>query len=340
MAHVTIVTAGGTIASTGPDSGEVGKTPTVSGEDLVEAVPELANHATVDVESVRRRSGFQMDEASATAIVDAIERADSSDVDGVVVTHGTDTMAESAYYADVVLESDLPVVFTGAQRPFDRLGADGPSNLELAVRTAAADRFSDAGGAYLAFNDAVHAARWVVKGHASKLETFSSPGAGPIAESTPAGIRFLREPGRYSSPIPGARLDPNVRVEIVTNALGVDGGRVDRALAADAVEGFVLAGTGLGNATGALGEALESALEAGVPVVLTTRCFEGSVAGLYGGPGGGKTLRAAGAIDGGDLPPWKARIRTALALVDGESGSALERVEAAFDRVPSYDRSR
>ncbi len=120
-------------------------------------------------------------------------------------------MAESAYYVDVVAERDLPVVFTGAQRPFDQLGTDGPSNLELAVRTAVDERFRDAGGSYLAFNDAVHAARWVVKSHTSKLETFSSPGAGPVAQRTPAGLRLLREPGRYSSPIPA-------RVSILTSA--------------------------------------------------------------------------------------------------------------------------
>ncbi|TYT63804.1 asparaginase [Natrialba swarupiae] len=337
MARVRILTTGGTIASTADNADETGKTPTVTGKDLVDAVPELADHAALSVEPICQRSGFQMDAENATGIVDGVEAA--GDVDGVVVTHGTDTMAESAYYVDVVAERDLPVVFTGAQRPFDQLGTDGPSNLELAVRTAVDERFRDAGGSYLAFNDAVHAARWVVKSHTSKLETFSSPGAGPVAQRTPAGLRLLREPGRYSSPIPGARLDPDVRVEIVTNALGTDGRQVERALSADAVDGVVVAGTGLGNTTGELGSALEAALSADVPVVLTSRCYEGETAGLYGGPGGGETLHAAGAIGGGDLPPWKARVRTVLAIADGESASAIERVRAAFEDVDPFGRS-
>ncbi|SDR27876.1 asparaginase [Natronobacterium texcoconense] len=341
MPTVRILSTGGTIASTGDDSsdGESGKTPSVAGDELVEAVPELADYADVEAEEICQLSGFQMDEPNATAVVDAIE--DAEDIDGIVVTHGTDTMAEAAYYRDVVGERDLPVVYTGAQRPFDQLGTDGPANLVTAVRAVTHEQFRDAGGTYLAFNDHVHAARWVVKSHTSKLETFESPTAGPIAELTPNGLRFLREPGSYTEPIPGARLDPDVRVEIVTNALGVDGRQVDRALEDD-VDGFVLAGTGLGNATSDLGAALERAVEDGVPVVQTSRCHDGATAGLYGGPGGGATLLEAGAVSGGDLPPWKARLRTALALSltdEGESGTALERVEAAFEDVAPFGRS-
>ncbi len=323
--HVRIVSTGGTIASTSADEGdESGKTPSESGDDLVEAVPEIADHAEIDVVDVCQVSGFQMDFGNAGKIVDAVERAAAEGVDGVVVTHGTDTMAESAYYVDLAFEVDLPVVFTGAQRPFDQLGTDGPTNLLAAVRTAAHERFRS--GAYLAFNDAVHAARWVVKGHTSKLETFESPNASPVAEFTPNGVRFLREPRSYSASIPGARVD-DVRVELVTNAMGVDGRAVERALE-DGVDGVVVAGTGLGNTTGALGDVLESAIDEGVPVVLTSRCHAGTTAGLYGGPGGGQTLREAGAIPGGDLQPWKARIKLALAL---SAGGDLEDVRDLFE---------
>lgn len=333
MARVRVLSTGGTIASTGDDG--AGKTPSVSGDDLVEAVPEIGDFARVEVESVCQRSGFQMDVESATAIVDAAERAASDGVDGVVVTHGTDTMAESAYYVDVVSTADVPVVFTGAQRPFDDLGTDGPANLAAAVRAAADDRFRGQGGSYLAFNDHVHAARWVRKRHTSKLETFASPTAGPIAEVSPAGLRLLREPGRYSPRAPGVRIDPAVRVEIVTNALGADGrlvAAIREAGGADAVDAIVLAGTGLGNATGSLGAALEDAVDSGVPVVLTSRCGEGATVGFYGGPGGGKTLVAAGAIPGGDLAPWKARLTAMVALSTPDVD-----LDALFEGVASVD---
>lgn len=331
MPQISVVSTGGTIASTSTGE-DGGKTPSKSGTDLLEAVPELAEYATVDVTDVCQVSGFQVRFEDATRTLEAVERA-GAEADGVVVTHGTDTMAESAYYLDVASEVDVPVVYTGAQRPFDQLGTDGPSNLRTAVRAAADERFRDAAGVYLAFNDAVHAARHVLKGHTSKLETFTSPDVGPVAELTPNGLRLLREPGSESAPMPGARLDPDVDVEIVTNALGADGGTVARALA-DGVDGVVLAGTGLGNATGELGAALESAIDAGVPVVLTSRCQAGTTAGLYGGPGGAKTLLEAGAIRGGDLPPWKARIRLVLALSTFEDRAAIRDAVAGVDSVP------
>ncbi|SIR91154.1 asparaginase [Natronorubrum thiooxidans] len=333
--EIRIVSTGGTIASTSSEAdGDTGKTPAVTGDDLVEAVPELTDYASIDVDDVCQVSGFQVDFETAGQIVDAAERAAREGAAGVVVTHGTDTMAESAYYVDLALETELPVVFTGAQRPFDKLGTDGPTNLLLAVRTAADERFRTAGGSYLAFNDSVHSARWVVKSHTSKLETFVSPGSGPIAEHTPNGLRTLREPGRYSRPIPGARIDPEVRVDLVTNAMGVDGWQIDRALE-DGVDAIVVAGTGLGNTTGALGETLEDAIDAGVPVVLTSRCHAGTTAGLYGGPGGGQTLLEAGAISGGDLPAWKARLRAALALSTTDGANAHDRIQAAFAGIDS-----
>ncbi len=332
--EIRIISTGGTIASTSSEDSNTGKTPAVSGDNLVESVPEIADHASIDVDDVCQVSGFQVDFETGGRIVDAVERAAREGVAGVVVTHGTDTMAESAYYADVVLEAECPVVFTGAQRPFDQLGTDGPTNLLLAVRAAADERFQTAGGSYLAFNDSVHAARWVVKSHTSKLETFASPGSGPIAEHTPNGLRTLREPGRYSRPIPGTRIDPEVRVDLVTNAMGVDGRQIDRALE-DGVDAIVVAGTGLGNTTGALGATLEDAIDAGVPVVLTSRCHAGTTAGLYGGPGGGQTLLEAGAISGGDLPAWKARLRAALALSAIDGANAHDRMQEAFTGIDS-----
>jgi len=332
MPHVRVISTGGTIASTKSEE-HAGKTPSVSGDDLIEAVPAIADHASIDVEEVCQVSGFQMDFEHANQMLDAIDRAGAAGVDGVVVTHGTDTMAESAYYCSLVAETDVPVIFTGAQRSFDQLGTDGPTNLVTAVRSATDDRFRAAGGSYLAFNETVHDARRVVKSHTSALETFVSPSAGPVAEYHPGGCRFLREPRRVEPPVPGTRIDPELRVEIVTNAMGVDGRQVDRAVTAG-VDAIVVAGTGLGNTTGELGSALTDAIDAGVPVVLTSRCHAGTTAGVYGGPGGAKTLREAGAIGGGDLPAWNARLRCALALTETTTpAQAIDRVREAFDGI-------
>jgi len=318
--RIRICTTGGTIAST---DGDGGKTPSESGAALLERVPGLASIADIDVQEVCQVSGFQLNAEHANSLVDAIERATRAGVEGVVVTHGTDTMAETAYLLASVLETDQPVVCTGSQRSFDQLGTDGPTNLELAVRVGADARFRDRGGCYVAFNETVHAARHAVKTHTSKLETFQSPETTPVAELTPNGLRLLAEPATGVPRVPGARLDPDIRVPIVTNATGADGWAIERGLAVDELDGVVLAGTGLGNATAALGGALERAIDAGVPVVVASRCHAGATAGVYGGAGGAARLLEAGAIEGGDLPPWKARLTCWLGLSAGQDGAEL-----------------
>jgi L-asparaginase len=319
MAHVTVVGTGGTIASTSTDTeAETGATPTLSGADLVEAVPDLAAHATLSVEEVAQVPSFDMDFGTVTAVAEAVERAVGDGADGVVVTHGTDTMEESAYLLDSTLGLDAPVVFTGAQRRPDQVSPDGPSNLLTAVRAAVHDRLAGAGGVYVAFNEELHAARDVTKTHTSALETFASPNTGPVATFRPGPVRFHREPGRRCTPVPVR--EPTARVEVVTTGIGVDSEPLERAVDAG-VDGLVLEGTGLGNTTSALGDAVGRAVDAGVPVVLTSRCGAGGVAPVYGTPGGGATLADHGALSGGDLPAQKARLTLALAL------TAADRVE-------------
>lgn len=308
---VTVLSTGGTIAST---RGEGGKSPSKAGDDLIDAVPGLDDHAEFAVESVCQVSGFDMTWERVSALKAAAEAA-AAESDGLVVTHGTDTMAESAYFLDLTTDLDVPVAFTGSQRSFDDVGTDGPPNLLEAVRTVTHDRVGS--GVYLVFNDHVHAARDVVKSHTSKLETFTAPDRGPVAEFTPTGIRFFREPRSYSATADvGAGDVIEAEVPIVTTALGVGGDQVRRAVDAE-VDGIVVAGTGLGNTTAALCDAIEVAIDAGVPVVVSSRCHAGATAPLYGKGGGGKTLERLGVVEAGDLPPWKARIKLAVALAGG-----------------------
>lgn len=320
--RVRILSTGGTIASTSGGDDE-GKSPSKSGDDLVEAVPELADYADLEVTEISQVSGFGMDFEKMEATARAAEEAAGEGVGGLVVTHGTDTMEETAYYLDLVTDLDVPIALTGAQRPFDQVGTDGPPNLLAAVRTVTDDRIS--GGVYLTFNDAVHAAREVTKSHTSKLETFASPETGPVGEFTPDGLRLLDEPGPRAVEMPGHEVD--AEIAIVTNAAGVDGRPVERAVE-DGADGIVVAGTGLGNATGPLGRTIVETLADGVPVVITSRCYAGSVAGLYGGDGGGRTLEDAGVIQGGDLPAWKTRVKLALAVTHADD---LDGVRAYFE---------
>lgn len=212
--RVHVIATGGTIAST---EREGGAAPTLDGDALVDTVPGLAGEVTV--ESVAAKPGFDMDPETVADVGDRA-RAIADDVAGVVVTHGTDTMEESAYYLDLTLPG-VPVVFTGAQRRPDEVSADGPANLRTAVRAAAHERVSD--GVYLAFNDELHAAREVTKAHTAALETFTSPESGPVARFTRSGVRWHREPRSETPALPEERTDATVPV--VLSGFGVDARR-------------------------------------------------------------------------------------------------------------------
>ena len=321
MPQVRVLSTGGTIASTdGPD----GATPSKDGDDLVAAVPDLEGVASIEVESVCDELSFHLSFADVASLARAAERAAADGVDGVVVTHGTDTMEESAYYLDMAVDADVPVVFTGAQRPADATGADGPSNLLQAVRVAADERFED--GAYVAFGDLVHAARWVTKARAGRPNAYASPDAGPVAEVTADGLSLRRDPQSESVSLPA--VETTARVEMIPSGLAVDARQLERAVA-DGVDGLVLAASGIGNTTPEIGDAVADAVDAGVPVVVATRCFDGAASARYGGPGGSRTLRDHGTIPAGDLPPWKARIKLGLAL---SAYDDLEDVRATFER--------
>jgi len=276
--HVCVVACGGTIAS---EPGEDGAAPAKTGDDLVAAVPSVEDHASVSAREVCSQPGFDVRWrdvfATAAAVRDAAEgvggtAADGDDgaaADGVVVTHGTDTLADTAYALDLLTDLPVPVVVTGAQRRLDEPSSDAPANLTLAVRAAANPRFS--AGVHVAFDDELHAARDVVKSHSNALSTMRSPGSGPVATFTRAGSRILREPRRGvavdplagnsappttgSSAVPLANVDPETaadrvpEVPMVHSGTGAGAEPIERALNAG-VGGVVVGGTGLGQRHG------------------------------------------------------------------------------------------
>ncbi|WP_254535972.1 asparaginase [Halomarina litorea] len=324
-ASVTVLTTGGTIASTGSERGAV---PSEDGAALLAAVPGVHDHVDVTVRDVLRRPSFALSLDDVASVVDAVREAVEGGADGVVVTHGTDTMEETAYLLDLVCSLDAPVVLTGAQRRPDELGADGPSNLLTAVRAASHDRLRGASGVYVAFDEALHAARDVTKGHTSALSAFVSPESGPVARVERDGVRFHREPGSRSVSVPAVPTD--VAVATVTSGLGASARRVEHALA-DGVDGIVVEGTGLGNVTPRVGDAVGEAVDRGVPVVVTSRCRAGRVAPVYGTPGGGETLARRGVVGGGDLPAWKARLKLTCVLAALGDDATVESVRDAFE---------
>ncbi|WP_129113202.1 asparaginase [Halegenticoccus tardaugens] len=329
MPTVRVLSCGGTIASEPDDAGAA---PAKSGRELVDAVPALSAHADLRVEEIASRPGFDMDvetvarvaEAAATAAdADADDRPDGTGgADGIVITQGTDTIAEVAYALDLAPAIPVPIVVTGAQRRFDEPGSDAPANLLAAVRAATDERF--AAGVYVAFDDELHAARDAVKAHTNALGAFESPGKGPVATFTRGGVRVHREPRSYSDDVPA--IGSGVTVPVVHSGLGVDGGRLEREVDAGA-DGVIVEGTGLGNVTGDLGDAIAAAAER-VPVVVASRCHAGPTEPVYGTRGGGVTLRDHGALFADDLPAAKARVKLLLAL---SAGLSDDEIAALFD---------
>jgi L-asparaginase len=328
-----VLSTGGTIASTSSDEGA---TPTKEGHELIDAVPELEEYGDIDVEQITQVLSFEMDRETLETIGHRVKELDADDsVDAIVITHGTDTMEETAYYLDVALQPETPVLLTGAQRRPDEVSPDGPSNLRTSFRAAAAFDDCDGEGVFVAFNEEIHAAQSVTKTHTSKLETFVSVGTGPVATMTHDGITIHRDPRSETDHIPTCSVDSAVYT--LASGIGVTGNLTDAALE-HGVEGFVINGTGLGNVTKSLGKWIEQCTGRGIPVIITSRCLEGQTAPVYGSVGGGERLRDYGALFAGDLPAQKARIKLMLALnacEDGEEGNDGEDTE---DRIQQIQR--
>lgn len=322
--EIVVLGTGGTIAST---SGEDGATPVKSGEELVSAVPEVGAYASVTVEQVAQTLSFEMDAATLESIAGRVATLDDdAGVDALVLTHGTDTLEETAFYLDAAVAPETPVFLTGAQRRSDELSPDGPANLRTAFRAAREFTDRDCGGVFVTFNEEVHAARYVTKAHTSKLEAFESPGAGPVATVEHDTVQVIREPTSETPTVPARSLAPDVYV--VQSGTAVDADLLDAALERDA-DGVVVEGTGLGNVTAGLGDAVADATEH-MLVVVTSRCFEGSVGPVYGGDGGGETLHRHGAIFAADLAAHKARLALLLALSAYDDRERIRELFAAF----------
>uniref|UniRef100_UPI0025E42C1D asparaginase n=1 Tax=Natronococcus sp. TaxID=35747 RepID=UPI0025E42C1D len=301
--------------------GDGGASPSESGEALIESVPELNEYADeILVDQVTQLGSFNLEQEH---VADLGEKArEVEDVaDGIVVTHGTDTMEESAYHLDLALDLEVPIVFTGAQRRPDEVSTDGPANLVTSFRAATHDEIRS--GVYVAFNEELHAARDVTKGHTRKLETFESPDKGPIAQFTRDDVRLYREPRSYSESIGALR--PDRTVPIVASGQGMSDRQLRFAIEEDA-GGIVLDGFGLGNTSETLSDAVRDAIDSGIPVVVTSRSHAGPLSAIYGN-GGGETLQGYGAISGDDLPAHKARIKLLLAL---EAYDDPERIRGCF----------
>lgn len=309
MRTVVVLGTGGTIA-TRTDALGVGRAAD-SGAQLLSGVSTRAD-VQIEARDVFVTNSFLLTPSDMLELAHAV-RSTLLDpaVAGVVVTHGTDTMEESAYLLDLVHDDDRPVILTGAQRPADAPDPDGPRNLADAIAVAADDRARGL-GVLIVFDGQAYPARGTRKTHTLRPGAFTAPGAGPVGFVADGRLITHCTPVR-SKPLDLHSLDVSgLRVDIAAFYPGAD----TRALTAfreAGATGVVLQGTGAGNATPQFAEEIATLTEAGVVVALSTRVDAGPIAGLYGN-GGGVDLLNAGAVSLGTLRAPQGRVLLLLLL--------------------------
>lgn len=246
--------------------------------------------------------------------------------DGIVITHGTDTLEESAYFLDLTLNLSIPIVFTGAMRSSNEIGADGVYNLLSAARVALHPNAKDK-GVLVVLNDEIHTAENVTKTHTSNVSTFQSPSYGPIGHITKSIIHIHHTPIRTPH-LPIQILDK--RVALLKVYAGMEPEMVE-AIVDKNYDGLVIEGLGQGNIPPKLVPMIDLLKAKSIPVVLVSRCFNGIALDVYGYAGGGRDLKTRGVYFAHGLNGQKARLALLAVLHQPESKQSLE----AFFNYPS-----
>jgi len=320
-----MIATGGTIAMK-IDPVKNAPVPALSGEDLVASVPELAKVARIRVESPFNIPSDYMDAEKWVTVQRSVVKAlANEEVAGAIVSHGTDTLEETAYFLDLTVSGDKPIVLVGAQRNASERDFDGPRNLVNAARICVSAQ-ARGKGSMIVLNNQINAAREATKTHTSDVETFKSGDFGFLGTVDQDRVVFARIPMRRQH-IP-LKEGPLPRVDIVAMYAGADGNLIRAAVAAGA-KGIVIQALGWGNVNIPLYEVIKDTIDRGVVVAVSTRVPNGRVLPVYGFKGGGKTLKEAGAVFVDNLSPQKARILLMLAL---QTTSSAAEIQEIFDR--------
>lgn len=316
---VLLVSLGGTITMTAVTG--TGIVPTLTGADLVAAVPALADVADIEAMSPFRLPGPSLTLANLREVARLLNARLATDIAGAIVVQGTDTIEETAFVLDLLVSGDKPVVVTGAMRGAQAPGADGPANL-LASAIVASSRAARGLGTLVVLNETIHAARFVQKASTFLPSTFTSFSGGPlgciIEGQARIDVRVVRQ-----AVIAGGDEGVNAPVALLTAALG-DDGRMLAGLPGLGYRGLVIEAMGVGHVPSAMVQALASLTEV-FPVVLSSRVASGpTFARTYGFPGSETDLLGRGLIPSGALGGLKSRLLLSLLLGIGVRGQALQ----------------
>jgi L-asparaginase len=328
LPRVGLVLTGGTIDSLGVDRLDsawyIEANKRLGDGELIARIPEVSSIARVEEFRFRRMPSHALVDRDLIELARFVAGIFEQGVRGVVITHGTNTLEESAFFLNLVLKTRGPVVITGAMRPASAISADGDLNLVNAIRLAASPSNVDL-GVLIAMNGTVLSARDATKTNTYAVGAFQAPDAGPLGVTDADGRLVIRHrparPHTTATEFDVTKLEGLPRVDVVVSYIGADGVMIDAAVAAGA-KGIVSAGTGAGRPTPAEDAALVRATERGVVVCQASRVGSGRAVR-------GPSLVRKGWVASGDLQPWKARVLLALAL---SSTIDPDRIQAIFDR--------
>ena len=324
LPHIKILATGGTIAGSAAQAGQLtGYTAGALGiESLISAVPELESAAQVSGEQIANIDSCNITSGLWFKLAQRCnELMADDDVDGIVITHGTDTLEETAYFLNLTVKGDKPIVLTGAMRPATAISADGPLDLLNAVKTAACPD-ARGQGVLVVMNDIIMAARYATKTSAFKVEAFQAQPYGQLGTIAGGRVYFeaqVKQRHTAQSAFAGKNYTALPRVDIIYTHCDDDGVFVEAALKAGA-QGIVYAGSGMGSIHKGAESALLKAMQRGAAVVRSTRVSEGRV--LAANP----KWDEAGFICGGNLNPQKARILLQLALTETKDPARLQQI--------------
>ena len=322
MKKIAVIFNGGTI-SMKVDERIKAAVPSLTGEEIMSMVTGIEEYAEIESYSFSSMPSPHMTFEMMLKLSEfSKELLNREDIDGVVITHGTDTLEETAYLLDLTINSDKPVVITGAMRSGSELGYDGPSNLAASICTAISED-AKGRGVLVCFNGELNSASEVIKANSMALNAFRTPNFGPIGIVDNNKVIFYRETKKTEKyNVEEIKSD----VALIKCVADMDSSFIEFVID-KGYGGIIIEALGRGNVPPRMVEGIKKALDKEIPVVVVSRCFEGRVHESYGYEGGGKMLKDLGVIFGDTLPGQKARIKLALAI---NSNIKKEEIEKQF----------
>ena len=323
MKKIAVIFNGGTI-SMKVDERIKAAIPSLTGEEIMAMVAGIENYAEIESYTFSSMPSPHMTFKTILELSNFVrDLVNRSDIDGIVITHGTDTLEETAYFLDLTIDTSKPIVITGAMRSSSELGYDGPFNLATSICTAIADD-SIGRGVLVCFNGELNSASEVTKANSMALNAFRTPNFGPLGIVDNNKVIFYRNtinPSKY-------KIDKIEKdVALIKCAVDMDSTFIDFIIERG-YGGIVREALGRGNVPPKMVSGIKRAIDSNIPVIIVSRCFEGRVHESYGYEGGGKMLLDLGIIFGDTLPGQKARVKLLLSI---NSGLSMKQIKKQFE---------